>query len=94
MGHSEFMQAHPVVRDFYTAEEKQAASQLLSRGIVASIFCIYEGESVHVGSFLFAILPCANGASGVGRDDMRNTVARALFRNDPQISKPAWFYSM
>lgn len=58
MGHSEFMQAHPVVRDFYTTEEKQAARQLLSRGIVAGIFCIFLGV-VLVGVFSYAF-----GSSG------------------------------
>lgn len=58
MGHSEFMQAHPVVRDFYTAEEKQAARQSLSRGIVAGVFCIF------LGVVLLVSLGHAFGSSG------------------------------
>lgn len=43
MEHSAFQKAHPYIEDFYTAEEKSAASRRLTYGMVVGIGIIFAG---------------------------------------------------
>ena len=43
MGHSSFMREHPVVRDFYTIEQKREAGQKLAFGIAGGVALIFLG---------------------------------------------------
>lgn len=69
MGHSTFMREHPVVRDFYSLEDKRQASSRLAGGIVGGIALVFAGivivnlcdgngqaQHVAVGIFGVAIL--------------------------------------
>lgn len=51
IGHSSYMREHPVIRDFYTVEQKRAAGQKLALGIVVGIALIFFGVIIsHPGS--------------------------------------------
>ena len=43
MGHSSFMREHPVVRDFYTVEQKREAGQKLAFSIAGGVALIFLG---------------------------------------------------
>ncbi len=43
IGHSAFMREHPVVRDFYSFDDKRRASSRLAGGIVSGIALIFAG---------------------------------------------------
>lgn len=43
LGHAAFMKKHPVIRDFYSFEQKRSASTQLAAGIVAGLASIFTG---------------------------------------------------
>ena len=47
--HGAFAKAHPYIEDFYTAGQREAANQLLSRGIVGGIAAIFVGVMLPIG---------------------------------------------
>lgn len=43
MGHTSFLREHPVVKDFYSAEQKRKAGERLAVGLVAGVALIFLG---------------------------------------------------